>query len=722
MTHGRLPLLITNLLLAAAGAGMFLFAYADESKAVPGPAPRLDFPTTILPILTKAGCNAGACHGAATGQAGFKLSLLGYDPEFDHRAITHELAGRRIDMATPAQSLLLRKATRGIRHKGGERIELDSADYKSLATWIAGGASFGPSTLRVASLEVQPTTVLLAGPGASVGLKVTATLSDGTVENVTSHALYSSNDDGIADVSDEGKVIIQRRGSAAIMVRYGGQVAAVQVASPLNEAQVSADALRAANFIDEKVFAELRRLRVPPSLPSDDAQFLRRAYLDLIGRLPEPAEILKFTQEPSTAASRAKLIDDLLERDEYADLWTLRLADLLLIDSKRLGAPAARVYRDWLRDRIARNVSFDRTVRDLLTATGETTTNGPANFHRLTSDPRDMSEYVSSAFLGIQIACARCHAHPFAAWTQDDYYRFAAFFARTRQEGSRIVISNLGEVQHPKTLKDVAPKPLGDAAADAPDRLRALADWTVSPRNPYFARAIVNRVWRHLLGRGIVEPVDDMRISNPPSNAVLLDALADEFIADGYDLRKLIRTIARSNTYQLSSVAIEGNRADERLFSHAYPKPLRAAVLADAVAQATDVADAYPDYPPGTRAVQLIDARTPSDALDILGRCTRDTNCDTQTRGGGLAQSLHLINGSTINAKMRGGIVDRFLKEQLAEVDIVEQLYLRTLSRPPTESEKLYCIQTLASASQKRDAIEDILWALLNSREFVFNN
>jgi hypothetical protein len=713
MTRARRLLLIASLLLCG-GVEAPSTCLADQ--------PRLDFPTTVLPILTKAGCNAGACHGAATGQAGFKLSLLGYDPESDHRTITRELAGRRIDMASPGKSLLLQKATRSIRHKGGERIALDSGDYKTLAHWIGGGAVFGPSTLHVASIVVEPSFVLLPGPGASASLKVTATLSDGTVEPVTPHALFTSNDDGIADVDETGKVTVRRRGLAAIMVRYGGQVAAVRVASPLNDAEIAAYALPANNFIDEAVFTELRRLRVPPSPRSDDAQFLRRVSLDLTGRLPEPAAVLEFTREPSTAASRAKVIDDLLTRNEYADLWTLRFADLLLIDSNRLGQHDARVYRDWLRDRIARNVPFDRTVHDLLAARGETGTNGPANFHRVANDPRDMGEFVSGAFLGIQIACARCHAHPFAAWTQDDYYGFAACFARTRQEGSQIVLADRGEVQHPKTLKDVAPKPLGDARTDAPDRLTALADWTVSPRNPYFAKAIVNRVWRDLLGRGIAEPVDDLRVSNPPANPALLDALAADFVAGGYDLRRLIRTIACSSTYQLSSEALEGNRADDRLFSHAQVKPLPAAVLADAVAQATDVAEGYADYPPGTRAVQLIDARTPSDSLDVLGRCTRDNNCNTQTRGGGLAQALHLINGSTVNAKMRGGIIDRIVKENLADTEVVKQLYIRTLSRLPTEQEKGYCMGVLAKATQRRDGVEDLLWALLNSWEFVYNH
>ena len=686
---------------------------------------RLEFPTRVLPILTKAGCNAGSCHGAATGQAGFKLSLLGYDPGSDYNVITREFSGRRIDPASPAESLLLRKATRSIRHKGGVRIDVESDDYRTLIAWIGGGAAYGPSDLHVSRIDVSPADVLLSGPGQAVRLKVVATLSDGTRQDVARHALYSSNDDGVAEADDDGKLTIVRRGLAAVMVRYGGQVAAVRIASPFRDAEVPTDALTANNFVDEKVLAELRRLRIPPSPPTPDAQFLRRVYLDVIGRLPTPAESRAFLAN-GNADKRSRVIEQLLRRDEFTDLWTLRLADLLLIDSKRLGAAAARAYHTWLREQVARNAPWDRIVRELLTSTGDVVARGPANFHRLTQDPRDMGEYVGSAFLGIQIACARCHAHPFAAWTQDDYYRFAAYFARTRQDGGRVILSDRGEVQHPKTAKDVEPKPLGAARPPAPagkDRLDELAEWTTSRQNPYLARTTVNRVWRHVMGRGIVEPVDDLRVTNPPSNPALLDALAADFVAGGYDLRRLVSTIVSSNVYQLSSTATDDNRVDDRLFSHAYLRPLSAQVLADAIAQATGVPDEYAGHPPGTRAVHLVDARMPSEALDVLGRCSRDVNCAVQAGGGGgISQALHLINGSTINRKLRGGFVDELLREELSPEKIVEEVFLRTLCRLPSPEEMSFCTGGLSSAPQQRDGIEDLLWALLNSREFTHNH
>lgn len=724
MTAFRLILtLVTGLLIAAAGG-----AASPPDAPI---NPRLDFPTRVLPILTKAGCNAGACHGAATGQGAFRLSLLGYDPESDHQTITREFSGRRIDLSSPRDSLLLRKATRDVRHKGGMRIEDDSADHRTLADWIAAGAAYTslgvPPDLRVTGVEVHPADALLAGPGKSARLKVTATLSDGTREDVTAHALYSSNDDATAEVAPDGLVTVRRRGATSVMVRYGGQVAAVRVASPLRDQELDpaafAGALAPRNFIDEKVWAELRRLRVPPSPPCDDAEFFRRASLDLTGRLPSPQRVRQFLKESSTQEKRDRVIGELLAGDAFADLWTLRLADLLLIDSKRLGEAPTRVYHTWLRQEVARNTPFDKLARDLLTAEGDASRVGPANLHRLTEDPRDMGEFVSGAFLGVQIACARCHAHPFAAWTQDDYYGFAAFFARTQREGVRVFIADRGEVQHPKTGKDVAPRVLAGApAAPDGDRRAALAAWVTAPRNPHFARAAVNRVWRHLVGRGIVEPVDDLRVTNPPANPALLDALAADFVAGGYDLRRLIRTIVESRTYQLSSRSTPDNRLDDRLFSRAYPKPLPAQVLADAVAQVTGVPDDYPGHPPGTRAVQLPDARTASYTLDVLGRCPRDGNCAAQPRGGGLSQALHLINGPAINSKLRGGVIDSLLHGDLTDAEIVEELYLRTLSRFPDEREQAYCVKAFASANDTRQAAEDLLWALLNSREFVYNH
>lgn len=702
---------------------------ARSSHAGEGRDGALSFPTRVLPILTKAGCNTGACHGAAIGQGGFRLSLLGYDPDYDYDAITRQFAGRRVDLASPARSLLLRKATRDIRHKGGERIELGSNDYETLVSWLEAGAPFGPRDLTVSAIKVSPADVLVPRPGDEVRLRVNATLSDGSTADVTEHALFSSNDDAVARVADNGSVAVIRRGVTNVMIRYGGQVAAVRVGAPFGDSEVDAAAFPPQNFIDRAVWSELRRMRIPPSPVSDDAAFFRRVHLDLIGRLPAAADVRSFLSGPATPDGRAKVIADLLKRQEFTDFWTLHLCDLLLVDSKRLGEAPARAYRDWVRGQVSQNVPLDRVVHALLTAEGDVSLSPPANFHRTAADPRDMGEYVSGTFLGVQIACARCHAHPTAAWTQNDFYGFAAFFARTRQDGSRVLVSDRGEVQHPKTGKDVPARLLG-AASDSgfpagAERRAALARWVTSPRNPYFAKAVVNRVWRHLVGRGVAEPVDDLRVTNPPSNPALLDALAADFVAGGYDLRRLVRVIAESRTYQLSSRPTDANRDDDRLFSRARLKPLPPQVLADAIADAAGVPDDYPGYPPGTRAVELVDARIPSYALDVLGRCTREAACGTRSSGGGVSQALHLMNGTTVNAKLRCGVIAALLRDHRPDAEIVEELYLRTLSRFPRGEEQEFWNQQLASATtgdDKRLLVEDLLWALLNSREFAYNH
>jgi hypothetical protein len=684
------------------------------------------FQTRVLSIFTKAGCNAGACHGAAIGQGGFKLSLLGYDPEWDFDAITRQFAARRLDFASPSQSLILKKATHSIHHKGGERIEKDSPDYRTLLEWIAGGAPYGQKDLHVTAVQVSPNDVLADAPGQKVQLTVTATLSDGSVQNVTSHALYTANDDSIASIGDEGAIEILRRGATAVMVRYAGQVAAVRVATPLHDAPIGPHSFPPQNFIDTHVWDELSRMRVPPSALCDDDEFLRRVYLDLIGRLPSEGEVRNFLASPSTPASRQTVINRLLNRSEYSDLCALRLSDMLMIDSKRLGEEPARAYHAWLRDQIAQNVPFDRMVKTLLTSHGDFSQSPPANFYRLARDPRDTGEFVSATFLGAQIACARCHAHPFAAWTQADFYSFAALFSDLRQTGSQISGGGPDELTDPKTGSQVVPRLLGtrEPVATKSDRRVALADWLTSPQNPYFARAIVNRVWRHLVGPGIVEPVDDLRVTNPPSNPGLLDALAADFVASGFDLRHLVRTIVESRTYQLSSHTTEANQDDQGLFSHAFLKPLPAQVLADAIADATDVPDTYPGYPSGTRAVQLVDSRTPSYSLDVLGRCTRDLACDGRPRAGGMSKALHLINGSTINDKLHGGIVDHLLAAHSSPDQKIDELYLRTMSRFPNKAEREFCVTQFARAkdSDKPAVIQDLLWALLNSREFAYNH
>jgi hypothetical protein len=683
----------------------------------------LDFSTRVLPVLTKLGCNSGTCHGAAVGQGGFKLSLLGYDPQADYESILRQYEGRRVNLAAPDESLLIRKPTMQTPHGGGLRFAHGSAPHQILRSWIAAGAPFGSERRHIVRIEVSPTDRLLPTPGQTQQLRVTALYSLGAPEDVTGLALYSSNDDAVATVTPAGKVTVHERGLTAVMVRYLGQVAAVRIGSRFSPANVSVPVTT--NFIDRPLFAELSRLGLPPSPLAGDAEFLRRVFLDLTGTLPAPAEVRGFLREPPGPKKRQRVIEELLGRPEFVDLWTLRLADTLLINSKRMGEGPARAYQAWLREQVARNTPFDQVVRTLLTAQGDLVQNGAANFSRVATDPRDVGEFVSRTLLGVRVQCARCHHHPFDHWTQDDYYGLAAFFTQARDDGSRLVVGKGGEVQDPRTGRDVPPRFLDGRGAPAAigDRRAALAAWLTSPRQRMLATATVNRVWKHLMGRGIIEPVDDVRVTNPPSQPALLQVLADDFVASHYDMRHMIRSIVSSRAYQLSSRTNRVNRRDERFFSHAYVKPLAAQVLADAIAQATGVPEQFPDQPAGTRATQLTDAQVPSYTLDVLGRCRRETSCDTPAQyGGGLPQALDLINGPAVNGKLRGGVVDRLLSEGRETGTVIEELYLRTLNRFPVARERSYWQKLLTAGSERRQGVEDLLWALLNSREFSFNH
>ena len=683
------------------------------------------FRTEILPILTKAGCNTGACHGAAVGQGGFRLSLLGYDPEEDHFRITREFAGRRVDVETPHESLLLRMARGELDHEGGRRLRRDSTGHIALAKWIGAGAPLGQRDLAVKSVTVTPENILCARSGERAQLQVMAELTNGTRKDVTALALYTSNDEAMAEVGKDGAVKIQGRGLTSVMVRYGGVVAAARIAVPINDEKTSDPEFPAENYIDKHVLAALQRLRTPASPPSSDAEFLRRIYLDLTGRLPDAEEARTLLTGRLDAAGRTRLIDRLLASDSFIDLWTMRLADLLLISGGRGSEEATRTYHHWLREQVAKDRPWNEVAVALLTANGQTTQVGPANFQMLANDPRDLGEHVARIFMGSQIGCARCHAHPADRWTQDDYHRFAAHFARIGRERGAIQGVERGEVDHPKSGKPVLPKPLGEPVPteSVGDRRAQLAAWLTSKSNPFFARAFVNRVWKDLLGRGLIEPVDDMRPTNPPTHPELLDALAEDFVANGFSVRHLIRTIVTSRTYQLTSRSIPGNRNDDVLYSHARLKALSAQVFADSVSQATSVSERFDGHSEGTRAVQLIGTQVPSYTLDVLGRCSRKASCDTPGRsGGGMAQALHLINGGVISDKVRSGILGKLLAENLPDERIIEELYLRSLTRFPSAEELAEWKPVLSSAANKREVLEDLFWSLLNSREFAFNH
>jgi hypothetical protein len=643
--------------------------------------------------------------------------LLGYDPEADFWSITREFSGRRVDLDFPADSLFLKKPTRQLEHDGGRRVARDSAEFRVLMDWLKAGAPFGDDTLRVARIEVHPGEKLLR-TNQAVQLKVNAILSDGTVQDVSRLALYSSNDDAVAEVHPLGQVKTTGRGVTSVMVRYSGQVAAARIVVPYSD--VKSDHFSANNFIDEHVNRELRRMGIQASPLATDSEFLRRVYLDLTGRLPTP-ETAKTVSDRGDLA-RTNVIDELLASEAFVDYWTMKLSDLLLLSGKRGSEDATIVYHNWLRDQIAARKSWKEIASAILTASGDMNQVGPANFFALANDPRDLAEHTGSMFLGLQIGCARCHAHPSDRWTQDDYYGFSAIFAGVTRDGGRVASKSRGELPHPRTRKPVEPVLLGAPQRAFTDDPRVtFTEWATSPGNPYFATAFVNRVWKELLGRGLFEPVDDLRPTNPATYPALLSDLAEKFAENNFDIRWLIRTIASSRTYQLSARPNSTN--DDRFFSHAYLKPLSAAVLVDALAQATGVADEFEGYPIHTRAVQLIGTQTPSYALDVLGRCRRERSCESTTSaGGGLAQALHLINGPTINAKIRTGILDDLWRKKTPANEIVAQLYLRALARPPSAQELDYWVNRVGNADDSRDSLEDFFWALLNSREFAYNH
>ncbi len=705
-----------------------LLGFCLAASRCPVRADTLPFRTGILPVLTKAGCNSGGCHGAATGQGGFRLSLLGYDPDQDFLRITRELAGRRVDLDRPEESLLLRKPSRQLAHEGGRRLPSGSDDYQIVLDWIAAGAPQGPADLRVASIEVAPPDILLPGADRTEALRVTAILSNGERQDVTRLALYTSNDDAIADVSKLGSVTSRGPGLTSIMIRYSGQVAAARIAIPYPGSRPDRR-LPGDHFVDAHIGAELERLRLEASPGVSSGAFLRRVTLDLIGRLPTVDEARGVGSEADSPAGRARLVDALLERPEWVDYWTLQLADLLLVGGKGSNETANRTYHAWLRDQVASHTPLDELVRLLLTAEGDLRSQGPANFYTLSQDPRDLSEHVGRMFLGSRIACARCHAHPNDRWTQDDYHGFAAYFARIARSGDIVQVRQRGEVDHPKTGLPVDPKPLGSAPLSSADegdpesdRRVELARWLTSPGNPLFARSFVNRVWKSCFGRGLVEPVDDLRPTNPATHPALLDALAEDFAKHGFDLRHLLRTITRSRTYQLASSSTESNRRDDRLFSHAYVREMSAPVFLDAIAQVTGVAHRFEGESEGLRAVELVGPQVASASLDVLGRCDRERPCEPGGGGGGLARTLHLIQGSTIQDKLSGGVVDQLVAANASDAEVVSELYLRAFTRFPGPEEKAAWTSLLARAEPRKDAIEDLLWALLNSREFGFNH
>jgi hypothetical protein len=696
----------------------------------------VSFTRDVLPVLTKAGCNQGACHGGQHGRGGFRLSLLGYDPAFDYTQIVQSAEGRRVVLSDPERSVLLLKPSLQMEHGGGERFAVNSPPYEVLRRWLEDGAPAPREDDPVVThLEVWPPARIMA-PGEQQQLVVQARWSDGRLEDVTDTAQYDALNDAVARITSGGLVTGQERGETHIMVRFRGQAVVMQVTLPFRS-PASAPSPPRFNFIDDKLIAKWQELGLNPSPLCDDAEFFRRIHLDAIGTLPTPAEIRAFLSDPSPD-KRRRAIDQVLARPEFVDFWALKWGDLLRINREQLTEKGMWSFYNWLREALREDRPVDQFAREIITAQGSTFTDGPVNFYRTATNSTDWAENVAQVFLGVRMQCARCHHHPFEKWSQEDYYGMAAFFVRLGAKNSQefgifgrenvIYLRPSGEQTLPRTGKVVKPHPIDGPVMDDPfDRRRQLADWITSADNPYFARNLVNRFWGYFMGHGLVEPLDDLRATNPASNPPLLDVLARDFVEHHFDLKHLMRTIMNARAYQLSSERTASDEADAKntYFTRYEVKRLTAEQLADALDFATGTREKYQGLPLGTRAIQLPDTSVRSYFLDVFGRPPRQVTCECErTTQPNIAQALHLLNGDSLNRKLAapGSRLDRLFKARTPLPQVTEELYLATLSRLPTPDETAKAQGWLAAAPSPREGAQDLLWALLNSREFLFNH
>ena len=748
-------MLLSSLQSAALTVCLLLPVATIQAKGPASETRPPSFVNDVMPLFTRLGCNQGSCHGKGVGQNGFRLSLRGYAPELDYLWLTREFEGRRINLAVPEASLLLRKPLGLAPHEGGTLFTIHSRGYQVVLDWLRAGAP-GPlqTESRLRALEILPGNRTLT-LGKEQQLLVRAEYSDGERRDVTWLSKFDSNDPGMAEVNGEGLVRILRHGETAIRASFGGLVGVVIMTAPFEQASDASRLIRPNNFIDEQVFNKLAALRIEPADLCSDVEFLRRAFLDTIGVLPAPAEVRAFLAD-RRPDRRAHLVDALLERPEFVDHWALQLGDLFQNRKERdhdvRGTKGVRAFHDWLRKQVAVNRPWDELAREVLTATGKTNDSPAVGYFIVTVGEQgeaQRSEVVASvaqAFLGTRIGCAQCHNHPLEKYTQDDYYHFAGFFSRIRLErhdpktARATVLHIRGRdpkenearapigVSQPRTGQFLAPQPLDrspTAIKPGEDPRVRLAEWMTDPKNEYFSGAMVNRLWRHFLGVGLVEPVDDLRASNPPSNPALWTALNKEFVAHRYDLKHLMRLILNSRTYQLSSATRPGNKVDTRFYSHYYARRLPAEVLLDALSQSTGVPDPFPGYPLGLRAGQLPDPALKSYFLSLFGRSERVTACACERNGEvTMPQVLHLHNGESVVQKIQAGDgrLSQLLKSGKSNTEIAEELFLATLSRLPSEAERSAVRKALEEGGSKDEAFRDLFWALLNSKEFSFNH
>lgn len=705
--------------------------------------PPISFRHEVIAAFNVAGCNMGACHGTPNGKNGFRLSLRGYDPDSDYVQLTRDMNGRRINALQPDLSLILLKGSGRVPHEGGQRFAVGSFWYEVIRQWIAEGTQNEDANRlpRLERVEVLPGHRTVLWPGQAQQLTVLAYFSDGSRRDVTWLSAFSSSDESVAVVDRQGLVQFKQPGEVAILARYLETMVTVRLTMLRPDPQFAWPNVPENNLVDRLVFAKLKRLQIPPSDLCTDAEFLRRIYLDVCGILPTAEEVRTFLEDRDPN-KRSKWIDRVLERPEYADFWALKWADVLRANRKTMQTDGVFKFQAWLRAQIAANRPWNELLAELLTASGSTYEHPAANYYRVVRDPATLAETTAQLFLGVRMQCAKCHNHPFERWTQNDYYGLAAFFARVKLKNDPlndrspgkpvpgaeyVYVDRSGEVVHPRTNQPVRPKVLdGVPISEEPaDRRELLARWLTDKDNPFVARAIVNRIWFHLFGRGIVEPADDFRDSNPPSHEELLDALAREFVQHHFDAKHIIRLILNSRVYQLSAQTNDRNREDTKYFSHCYPKLLPAEVLLDAISQATGVPEKFAGLPLGTRAVQLPDGEVNHVFLKTFGQPARELPCECERESeSNLAQALQLINGPTIHQKLRepNNRIGQLLAKNLPPQQIVQELYLSTLSRPAEPAEIQAALQHVENSPDKRKAWEDVHWALINSKEFLFRH
>ena len=693
--------------------------------------PPVHFASDIVPIFSKLGCNSGGCHGKQGGQNGFHLSVFGFDPRADYNALVKEARGRRTFPADPDQSLLLAKATGRLPHGGGRRTTFESADYEILSNWINQGSPWGNDNApKLAELRVEPTERVMATT-ADQQILATAIYTDGSHRDVTTAASYTGNADTVAAVDATGRVVTGRvPGEAAFTVNYMGQVAVVRLLVPRPNAPAPYPKLPTNNQVDVLVLAKLKQMGIVPSVLADDATFLRRLFVDSIGTLPKPHEVRKFLADRNPN-KRKRAIERILNREEFADYWALRWADVLLVNRETLGERGAFEFHRWLRTQMANNRPYDQWVRELVTATGSSGRNGPVNFYRALPKPEDAAKAVSQAFLGVRLDCAQCHHHPYDKWDRKDFYGMVGFFNGLQRKplgGNRELVYHAGyrETKMPLSGEVVPTRPPAGKVFDKLDRADPrveLARWITARKNPWFARLAANRIWAHFLGRGLIDPVDDLRFSSPATNEPLLAYLAAQVVENDYDLKAVMRIVLNSRVYQFSSRPNATNFDDEQNYSHYTVKRLSAEVLLDAVCQVTGVPETYPGMPRGTRAIGLWDNRLPSYFLDTFGRSERKSPCECgKSNEPTMSQALHLLNAPEIEAKITAadGRVGRLLKSAATRDRIVEEICLAALGRRPGKKEQQIAAKLFSKNVTQQQAAEDFLWTMLNSYDFLF--